>query len=73
MNWFLLVYDRANRAILDFRSYADTDHEAAWRARSELMAEHARSPDVEVALLGARSLDDLRLTHNRYFTPETVP
>lgn len=34
--------------------------------------ERERAPHVEVVLLSARSLDDLRITHGRYFMDEVA-
>jgi hypothetical protein len=72
MTWFLLVYDRAKRQILELDRYAADATEAALAARSSKILHYIRSPQIEVALLGAHTEADLRITHNRYFDPAPV-
>ena len=66
--YFLLVYDRRAGRITDpVREYALAERERALSDRAaRILAERVR-PDVEVVLLGAESLEDLRRTHARYF------
>lgn len=49
-----------------------TDAAQAIRARLEAESENS-SPDVEIVVIGTASLDDLKVTHSRYFTTEELP
>lgn len=72
MTWFLLVYDREKRQILELERFTSAATAAAMKARSDKILHHIRSPQIEVALLGAHTEADLRITHNRYFDPAPV-
>ena len=66
---FLIIYNRrsGDRRLTD---YAD----AAQAIRARLEAESGSSnPDVEIVVIGAASLDDLKVTHSRYFTTDELP
>ncbi len=67
MKYFLLVYDRARGELLESpREFPITAITEAVNARNaRLGALHGG--DVEVVLLGADSLEDLKRTHGRYF------
>lgn len=68
MSYFLLVYDRAQgRLTRDVEQFSETERQAALRKRFKLELDEREHPDVEVVLLGADSLDALKLTHARYF------
>lgn len=64
MTYFLLFHNRRT---------GHTTHESfasGKRANEAYCAaerEHAHDPNLEIVLLGARSLDDLRVTHGNYF------
>lgn len=69
MKHFLIVYNRrtGERQMTEY-----TDGAQAVRARLE--AESGSSnPDVEIVVVGAASLDDLKVTHSRYFTTDELP
>ena len=69
MKYFLIVY---NRRTGDRQMTEYTDAAQAIRARLE--AESGSSnPDVEIVVIGAASLDDLKVTHSRYFTTDELP
>jgi hypothetical protein len=63
--YFLLAYDRPRGEILRQQEFG------SWQeglpARFEAEREYAGSPDVEIVLLGAESIEALRATHRRYF------
>jgi hypothetical protein len=62
---FVLAYKRSAGRLLEkweFESYVD-----AFAKRAELDLRYRTDQDVEIALLGADSLDELKKTHSRYF------
>jgi hypothetical protein len=65
---FLIEYDRSRGDIVTFKSFADSEREAAENSRLELELELSRQgQEREVVLLEAANEDALRLTHRRYF------
>ncbi|HYR78126.1 MAG TPA: hypothetical protein VEM96_20100 [Pyrinomonadaceae bacterium] len=65
---FLIEYDRGRGDIVTFRSFPDSEREAAGNSRLELELELSRQgQEREVVLLEAASEEALRLTHRRYF------
>lgn len=67
MKNYLLVYDRRRGALL--RSAEELpSNVSAIRERRRLEFEYAARPEVEVVVLTARSEDDLRRTHSRFFS-----
>lgn len=66
MYYFLLVYNRAHRALQTVQRF--TDQEEAGRAY--VAAERAAQGNdaLEVVLVGADSIDTIRQTHGQYFT-----
>ncbi|GAA0208892.1 hypothetical protein [Corynebacterium riegelii] len=69
MKHFLIVYNRrtGDRQLTEY-----TDADQAIRARLEAESENS-NPDVEIVVIGAASLDDLKVTHSRYFTTDELP
>jgi hypothetical protein len=67
MRYFLIVYDRKARQIIDFREYESADRDAALADLFEREIRERLQPDLEVVLLTAESQDALRHTHRRYF------
>ena len=67
MIWYLLTWDRTGRTPLAIREYPAAARAEALAERRRLILLHAADPDVEVALIGAHGLDDLRALHGRYF------
>jgi hypothetical protein len=65
MNSFLMVYDRAKGAVLQLDKFPN--QEAAMRQRFALERTNKDNPDVEIVVLVADSVDELRQTHGRYF------
>ena len=72
MTHYLVVYNRAiGRAeVTEF----DGEHSAAEVLRARFAAENKRlGPEYEVATLAADSIEDLHVTHARFFRgPETI-
>lgn len=63
MRFFLTQYDRTAR-----QAHVTAFDDEAEALRELRLREAAREPNVEVVLLMARSEDDLRRTHARYFS-----
>jgi hypothetical protein len=65
---FLIDYDRRTQRLLIFRTFDDSDREAARQARREAelrsLDQHATR---EIVLLEAESEAQIRKTHRRYF------
>ena len=69
MKHFLIVYNRRTGE-RKMTEYAESTQ--AIRARLEAESQNS-NPDVEIVVIGAASLDDLKVTHSRYFTTEELP
>lgn len=68
MKFFLVVYDRSRGKLVDLKTFAEPQRAAALRARFQRETAERSRPEIEVVLLGAESLDDLKRTHARYFS-----
>jgi hypothetical protein len=65
---FLIEYDRTRGEIVTFRTFNDSERQAAEDARLELELELSRhSTEHEVVILEAATEEALRRTHRRYF------
>jgi hypothetical protein len=64
-NW-LIVYDRTTQRLIQCDEYADSREAIRERFAIELES----GATHEVVVLGADSLDTLRVTHARYFANE---
>ncbi|WP_419837008.1 hypothetical protein [Candidatus Poriferisodalis sp.] len=62
---FLIAFDHDARKQLSLEEYSDTAQ--ALRAYGEREEQYRANPRVEVVLLGADSLDAIRVTHSNYF------
>ena len=62
MRFFVMEYDR-KKSVGHWTEFGVIDDALA----SLRTKEASRSPEVEVVLLMGRSLDDLKMTHGRYF------
>jgi hypothetical protein len=62
---FLLVFDRAKGSLISAEEYSVRSQ--ALQARFDAERAHRHDPSIEVVVLNARSEDDLRRTHARYF------
>lgn len=65
MTSFVLVYDRGAGQILDQADFSSIPD--AVRHRIAMETQYAQNPDIEVVLLGAKTIDSLHTTHRRYF------
>ncbi len=70
MRLFILTYDRRRHELVGIESYAPGAYEEANRHLAEV---EFGDPRLEVVLLEAASLDDLKRTHRRYFEKLTTP
>ncbi len=68
-NYFLLVYNLATREV-EIEEWHGDDVGAAARY-SERERELQYNDDIEVVLVGADSLDTIKITHSHYFVKET--
>lgn len=73
MSYFLITYDRSAGAILTLKEFSEEERTQALSQRFALELQHRESGNVEVVVLGAASLDDLRKTHSRYFMGPSAP
>lgn len=65
---FLIEYDRRRGEIVTFRTFDDSDRQAAEDARLEMELELNRcGTKHEVVILEAATEEALRRTHRRYF------
>lgn len=62
---FLLVFDHAAGKLIEQREFDDVD--AAMAAYEEREAKYDKTASVEVVLIGADSIETVRLTHANYF------
>jgi hypothetical protein len=68
MDYFVLIYDRKQRKILELRQFPTTERTTAdtfrLAAQQRMYAEHLA---WDIVLFQARSPEDLRKTHSAYF------
>lgn len=62
---FLLIFNRRTGQRSELREFEE--YQDAMQARFAAEREHRQEPDVEVVVLTARSEQELRATHSRYF------
>ena len=67
MKYFLIRYERHTGVLKGLEEFESGEGDRALQARFALERASDGSDDVEIALLGAESLDDLKVTHSRYF------
>jgi hypothetical protein len=65
---FLLVYDLKAQQLLSHDEF--TDGREAVQAYSDCELKHRGDSDIEIVLVGADSLDTIRVTHGQYFDGE---
>ncbi|WP_174546391.1 hypothetical protein [Nocardiopsis dassonvillei] len=65
LTYFVVVFDRKHFERIDLQSFADEDR--ALNTLFEAEDRFSHNSDIEIVLLGARSLEDLRHTHGHYF------
>lgn len=70
MKQFLIVFDRQTGRLVELREFEAEEEDKAFAVRFEReLAERSR-PNIEVVLLGAESLEQVKTTHARYFFRE---
>jgi hypothetical protein len=62
---FLLVYDHALGRLVSLEDFADGARALEAYSAKERM--HLKDPHIEIVLIGADSLDTVRVTHANYF------
>jgi hypothetical protein len=62
---FLLVYDLNKQHLISTAEYTNADEAAAEYARLE--EKHRGDKDLEIVLVGADSLETIKMTHGQYF------
>ena len=67
----VVVYDRTTAMVIELKSYVGNSA-AAFAQRLEFEREFRTRGDVEVVLLSASTMDDLRISHARYFDPAAI-
>jgi hypothetical protein len=67
----VVVYDRSAARVVELKSYVG-DPAAAFAQRLEFERAFRKRGDVEVVLLSASTMDDLKVSHARYFDPSAI-
>lgn len=69
MKHFLIVFNRKTGE-RDITEYSDSREAIVQRLAEEQSNDN---PDVEIVVIGSPSLEDLKVTHSRYFRVEELP
>jgi len=67
VTFFLVVYDSDSRSLVEMPEYNAAEADAALEAYFQKEQEYKDRPYIEVVLLGSRSIEDVKVTHARYF------
>lgn len=67
----VVVYDRSAARLLEQTVY-DDNGPAAFSMRLDRELAYRRNAHVEVVLLSAARFDDLKVSHARYFDPQSI-
>ncbi len=67
----VVVYDRQLAKVVDCVIFTESPREA-FAKRLELERANRDRGNVEVVLLSAKKLDDLKVSHSRYFDPDAI-
>jgi len=67
MKYFVVEYERPTGTLRMCREFPKTEYKAAAALRFERDLANREHPEVETVLLGADSLESLKITHGRYF------
>jgi hypothetical protein len=65
---FLLVYDRSQQRLVYEQPFSDPAE--ALQAYESMEEKHRHDTDKEIVLVGADSIETVRLTHGNYFDAE---
>jgi hypothetical protein len=68
---FLLVYDRHQQKLVFEKAYSNAAE--ALRAYEEKEERHRGDNQMEIVLVGADSIETVRLTHGNYFDEKAEP
>lgn len=69
MKHFLMVFNRKTGQLRK-KEYVDVRDAILQRLEEEQANDN---PDVEIVVIGAPSLEDLKVTHSRYFAVDELP
>ena len=64
---FLLIYDRRKDRLMSHESFGE-DVDAAMTAYRAAEIEYQSRPEMDIVLVGAESLETIKVTHSTYFT-----
>lgn len=64
--WFLFIYDRRADRLHELIEYG-TNQSEALRAYSATELQYLHEPWMDIVLIGAESLDTIKVTHSTYF------
>lgn len=64
--WFLFIYDRRADQLHELIKYG-TNRCAALQAYSAVELQYLDKPWMDIVLIGAESLDTIKVTHSTYF------
>ncbi|HYD09547.1 MAG TPA: hypothetical protein VEA78_05540 [Acidimicrobiales bacterium] len=67
MRYFLLAYDQKAGRLVSQEEFPEAELERAQDRRFELEQQHRGTPGMEVVMLGAESIEQVKRTHRRYF------
>lgn len=67
VTYFLVVYDSDSRALVEMPEYSADKADEALEDYFLKEQEYKDRPFIEVVLLGSRSIEDVKVTHARYF------
>lgn len=67
----VVVYDRSVARVIEQNMFTN-DSPSAFAKRLELERAYRKRLDVEVVLVSAQAFDDLKISHARYFDPESI-
>ncbi|MBV8298462.1 MAG: hypothetical protein JO083_02715 [Candidatus Eremiobacteraeota bacterium] len=67
----VVVYDRPSATVVERMDFVENST-AAFEKRLELERAYRNQATVEVVLLNASSIDDLKVSHSRYFDPNAI-
>lgn len=70
MKHFVLVYNRKNGSLLEQIEFPESQRATAIRELFEREGTYRAEADIEVVILSADSVDELKRTHTRYFRGE---
>lgn len=71
MNHYLIIYHKPTGALLSCTGYLFSRDALSERFKMERLFE--RVPEMEIVVLGAKDLDQLRKTHGKYFINMQFP